>query len=167
MIIVISNPTAIKDEYSIIHQLFEQGLESFHIYKPDFSSEQIAEFKQKISAKYHSKIVLHEEYFKFHSLKELENCKEKYDYAFLSPVFDSISKAGYKSQLNLKEVSNVLKNKKDKIIALGGIDEDKINTIKAIGFSGIALLGTIWKSDNPVEKFKQIKEKWLKSELVH
>lgn len=167
MIIVISNPTAIKDEYSIIHQLFEQGLDSFHIYKPHFFSEQIAAFKQQISTKYHSKIVLHAEYFKFHSLKELENCKEKYDYAFLSPVFDSISKAGYESHMDLKEVEKVLKNREDKIIALGGIDEDKIDTVKALGFSGIALLGAIWKSDNPVEKFKQIKEKWLKSELVH
>lgn len=111
--------------------------------------------------------MLHAEYFKFHSLKELENCKEKYDYAFLSPVFDSISKAGYESHMDLKEVEKVLKNREDKIIALGGIDEDKIDTVKVLGFSGIALLGAIWKSDNPVEKFKQIKEKWLKSELVH
>lgn len=167
MLIVISNPTAIKNELSIIHQLFEVGLDIFHIYKPDFSVQQIIEFRQQIDAQYHPKIVVHTDYFKFHSLKELQDCEDKYEYAFLSPIFDSISKVGYKSNYDLNEVKMVLKSRKEKIIALGGITIDKIEEVRDLGFFGIAVLGTIWQSDKPIEDFKNLKEKWLKSSLVH
>ena len=60
-----------------------------------------------------------------------------------------------------------MNDKKKKIIALGGIDEDKIDMVNDSGFSGIALLGAIWQNENPVGKFKRIKEKWLKKELVY
>ncbi|PIP54464.1 MAG: thiamine phosphate synthase [Bacteroidetes bacterium CG23_combo_of_CG06-09_8_20_14_all_32_9] len=103
-----------------------------------------------------------------HSLEEIQKVDKKFDYAFLSPVFDSISKQDYKSKFdlqNLQKFSKFLKIKN--IIALGGIDEDKIDTVKDMGFSGIALLGAIWQNANPVEKFKRIKEKWLKKEFVY
>jgi hypothetical protein len=49
-----------------------------------------------------------------------------------------------------------------KIIALGGMNEDKVETVRNLGFSGIALLGAIWQNENPVGKFKQVQERWLK-----
>lgn len=167
MLIVISNPLPIKGEHQIINQLFDEGLEIFHFYKPSFSKEETENFIQQVSVEYRNRIVLHSHYFKFHSLKELEDCKEKYDYAFLSPIFDSISKGGYKSNYDLSEIKDFFKNRNEKIIALGGIDEDKIDTVKELGFSGIALLGAIWQSENPIDKFKRIKEEWLKKELVY
>lgn len=167
MLIVISNPLPIKGEHKIINQLFDEGLVFFHLYKPSFSKEETENFIQQISIEYRNKIVLHSKYLKFHSIKELEGCNEKYDYAFLSPIFNSISKAGYKSNYDLRVIKGFLKNRNEKIIALGGIDEDKIDAVKNLGFQGIALLGAIWQSENPVEKFKRIKEKWLKIEFVY
>lgn len=167
MIVVISNPTPVKGEHEIIHQLFEESLDIFHINKPLFSKEQTEKFIWQISPEYHSRITLHSQHFKFHSLIEIEECKENYDYAFLSPIFDSISKAGYKSKFDLKELKGFLKNRKEKIIALGGINEDKIGTVKDMGFSGIGLVGAIWQSGKPVLKFKQIKEKWMKGEFAY
>ncbi len=177
MVIVISNPTPITCEHQILHQLFDEGLDVFHIYKPSFSEEQTEDFIRQIPSEYHNRIVLHSRYFKFHSLTEVQECKENYNYAFLSPIFDSISKKGYKSKFDLKEVkvflqrhnncSYLRKNGKRLLIALGGIDEDKIDTVNDLGFSGIALLGAIWQNKNPVEKFKRIKEKWEKKEFVY
>lgn len=167
MIIIISNPTPLKNEHEIINQLFDEGLEIFHLYKPSFSKEETENFIQQISAEYRNRIVLHSNYLKFHSLNELEDCEEKYDYAFLSPIFDSISKEGYKSNYDLKEIKKLLKNRNEKIIALGGIDEDKIDAVKDLGFSGIALLGAIWQTENPLEKFKRIKEQWLRKEFAY
>lgn len=202
MVIVISNPTALADEQAIIKQLFDEGLEIFHIRKKEFSENEMRTFIEQIPQKYLSKIVLHSHYhlseqynlkgihvpinFKnvasngtlsvsFHSMDEVEKFENKFDYGFLSPVFDSISKEGYKSKFNFSELKTYLVKRKvsnngtsnSLLIALGGIDEDKIEKVKELGFSGIALLGAIWQSENPVKKFKRIKEQWLKKELMY
>ena len=170
-LIVISCPTSVLNEHSIIASLFEEGLEIFHVHKPTFSKEEINIFIQQIPAKYHNRIALHSDFPKFHSLEELKAHKEKYDYAFLSPIFDSISKVGYKSshelhELTQKELMKISVISGKTIIALGGIDEDKIATCREIGFAGVAVLGALWNSKNPVEKFKRIKEKCQKKDLV-
>jgi phosphoribosylformimino-5-aminoimidazole carboxamide ribonucleotide (ProFAR) isomerase len=162
MIIIISSPVSVQQEHIIVNQLFDEGLDFFQLYKPFLSKEETESFRQQISPKYRNRVVLHSDYPKFHTLNELEKYQEKYDYAFLSPVFDSISKAGYQSKFNLSFLKEALKNRSEKIIALGGIDEDKLDTVKELGFAGIAMLGAIWQSENPVEKFKQIRERWLK-----
>ena len=158
--IVISHPTIFPNEHRVIESLFENGLEIFHIHKPNFSEQEIQNYIQQFSEKYHSRIFLHSEFPKFHSLKELEECKEKYEYAFLSPIFDSISKKDYKSNFDLQELKRkfplLLGEGQGGVIALGGIDEDKIETCRQLGFVGVAVLGAIWQSKNQLEKFKRL-----------
>ena len=162
-LIVISPVSNVPSETETVTALFESGLEIFHIHKPNFSEQEIQKYIQQFPNKYHNRFFLHSDFPKFHSLKELEDCKEKYEYAFLSPIFDSISKAGYKSKFShrlhgLSQIKSELisaiigKN----IISLGGIDEDKIETCRQLGFAGVAVLGAIWNNKNPVEKFKQL-----------
>ena len=170
-LIVISHPTFFPNEHRVIESLFENGLEIFHIHKPNFSEQEIQNYIQQFSEKYHSRIFLHSEFPKFHSLKELEECKEKYEYAFLSPIFDSISKVGYKSNFDLQELKNspLLTSRRGvggEVFALGGIDEHKIDICRQLGFAGVAVLGTIWNNKNPIEKFLRIKEKCQKKDLV-
>lgn len=91
-----------------------------------------------------------------HSIKEFNVLPSCFDYAFLSPVFDSISKDNYKAvtfDLNEKKANEI------KLIALGGVKED--NSVRALemGFDGIALLGSIWKSKNPSDSFNNIKSR--------
>lgn len=189
MIILISNPTPVKDEYEIIHQIFSKGLDIFHLRKKEYPEDELRAFIENIPEKYRGRIVLHSHYhlaaehglkgihvpptFKgkaqggtlsvsFHSPEEILKSELPFDYGFLSPVFDSISKEGYQSKFNAGELKLFLKNTKAKIIALGGIDEDKIGSVKDMGFSGIALLGAIWQNEHPADKFKRIKERWLK-----
>lgn len=93
-----------------------------------------------------------------HSIDDYNSLSSCFEYTFLSPVFDSISKNNYKAQ------TFDLSHKKDspiKLIALGGINE--CNCLKAIemGFDGIALLGSIWKRENKIESFKKIKNNIL------
>lgn len=82
-----------------------------------------------------------------HSLNELVNLKE-FDYVFLSPVFDSISKHGYKSMFSSEEVTDFFKkNPMDtKVIALGGISMENIETALLMGFNGAAVMGALWNS---------------------
>ncbi|GAA5037849.1 thiamine phosphate synthase [Marivirga lumbricoides] len=160
MIIVISHPSPIEGEFRILNQLFDAGLEYFQLYKPNFSAQEIEAYKEQIQKKHLQKVSIHTDHHKFHSLKEMEEISVNDDYAFLSPIFDSISKKGYTSKFDLEELKSFLKRSPKKIVALGGIDEDKIDWVKEAGFSGIALLGAIWQSENPVEKYKAIREKW-------
>lgn len=99
-----------------------------------------------------------------HSIDEYQKLSSCFNYCFFGPVFNSISKKESKSIV--KNDFILEKQTKTKIIALGGINYDSIPTVKKMGFSGIALLGSIWQSEKPVEEFNQIKEAWLKNELV-
>jgi thiamine-phosphate pyrophosphorylase len=101
-----------------------------------------------------------------HSLEEVKNNKWKYNYIFLSPVFDSISKEGYRSKFDLKEIKSFLSsyNASPKLMALGGVTETNVKTIREIGFAGLVLMGSIWKSGNSLETFKQIKKR-LENEI--
>ena len=96
----------------------------------------------------------------FHSLKDITENSFSYDYVFLSPIFDSISKAGYTSNFDLNGLAIDLADLSTKtvppIVALGGISAKNIQLIQKSGFSGAALLGAIWQSENPVKAFLEI-----------
>ncbi|MEO8759791.1 MAG: thiamine phosphate synthase [Bacteroidia bacterium] len=91
----------------------------------------------------------------FHSTTEILKNRRKYEYVFLSPVFDSISKQGYKSNFSLEELKFFLKRKKN-IIALGGINAENIESVKQKGFAGAAILGSIWETKNPAKSYNEL-----------
>ncbi len=82
-----------------------------------------------------------------HSLEELEDC-EKYEYVTLSPIFDSISKSGYRSAFDLDEIKGKIRSKN--VIALGGVDPAKFHILEETGFAGAAMLGCVW---NDIDNF--------------
>jgi thiamine-phosphate pyrophosphorylase len=92
----------------------------------------------------------------FHALADLREHNPRYEYVFLSPIFESISKVGYKNTFHEDSLRELLAATKYRVMALGGVDEDKIETARQMGFSGVAVLGSLWKSKDPVEKFKQL-----------
>lgn len=191
MLIIISPEEDLNNELSILNQLFEAGLECFHLRKPTKNKEEVVAYLNQIDSKFHQKIVLHtfhelvndfnlkgihfsenmriqhidhpSQYFinlnmfaktissSFHEIKEVENCYFEFDYHFLSPVFDTISKENYHGRnFNVTEVD------KD-IIALGGITTENINQLKDLEYIGAAVLGSIWNAKNPVEYFKNLR----------
>ena len=81
-----------------------------------------------------------------HSLEEVIRYKEEYDYLFLSPIFDSISKAGYRSAFSEEVLRRAAQEGiiDHKVIALGGVTFDRIPFIRSLNFGGAALLGAIY-----------------------
>lgn len=75
-----------------------------------------------------------------HSIEEIGS--ESYDYAFLSPIYDSISKTGYKSRFNPGELHGKVDSR---IFALGGVTPDKFRELSEAGFGGAAMLGAAWR----------------------
>ncbi|TDE05188.1 thiamine phosphate synthase [Flavobacterium sandaracinum] len=189
--IVISNPIFIKNEISTIHTLFENGLELFHLRKPEFTKLEMKAFLSEIKADYRQNLVVHSHHqlavaFGIHRLhftekkrnetpeESLRKWKEKrftlstsihrmadfeklsvvFDYAFFGPVFESISKPNYISDIDFEKELKQRKNNKSSLIAVGGITSERVKTALDYGFDDVALLGTIWNSNNPIENFK-------------
>lgn len=99
-----------------------------------------------------------------HRLEELQSLEIAYDYVFLSPIFDSISKEGYRSNfVDLENVSSYKKN--SQLVALGGVALDKLAKVKQMGFDGAAVLGAIWQTpEKAIEVFKELKAIWEKKD---
>ena len=89
-----------------------------------------------------------------HCMTDFEKLSDVLDYAFFGPVFKSISKPNYISNIDFRIELENRKNNKTALIALGGITSDKIKTALEYGFDDVALLGTIWNSNNPIENYK-------------
>ena len=78
-----------------------------------------------------------------HSLEEVKLYKDDFDYVFLSPIFDSISKQGYKSAFTQDELRRASEEGiiDEKVVALGGVTYDRISLLKDLGFGGAAMMG--------------------------
>ena len=173
-LIGITPEKGVKDEQKRIVELLDDGIDIFHIRKPALSPEYLRyyldefplEIRNKLTIHYHQELALEfglggvhfnlsspyikpiygdlRKSFSCHNLKEMLETRNRFDYVYLSPIYNSISKQGYKSKFNLKDLKeSSLIN--EKTIALGGITEDKFEELKSIGFGGAALLGSLWK----------------------
>lgn len=80
-----------------------------------------------------------------HSLDELRHYGGDgvYDYLFLSPVFDSISKSGYRSAFDLEQL-RLSGLTGPRVVALGGVTPERLPALAAAGFGGAAMLGAVW-----------------------
>ena len=135
----------LHSHYSLIKQFKLKGA---HLSERSRSSERKNNYLRKEKIKVIST--------SFHSLRTLLKNEKKYKYVFLSPVFDSISKPGYKSKLNLEKLLPLVKKSGRQVVALGGITNKNIETIKENGFAGAAVLGYIWQARDPIANYKKI-----------
>jgi thiamine-phosphate pyrophosphorylase len=190
--IVISNPISVANEISIIHALFEAGLEIFHVRKPDFSEQEMKVFLSKINSNYNKKLVLHSHHLlavefsinrihftekmrkettkeswnhykengfqlstSTHNMEDFNNITNAFEYAFLGPVFQSISKENYGPFYDVVIEIKKRTNFETRLVALGGISYQNCKQLITIGFDGVAILGAIWHSNLPIKNFKQ------------
>ncbi len=174
-LIVISAPGHMMGEKDTLFQLFEKGLEHFHLRKPGFGTEELQNWLNRWPIELREKTVVHKDAAtavkyklkglhlgsdqafldtdfysglqqskSFHSFEEIRNDIAAYSYRFISPVFNSISKEGYKSAFVNRDLESFVKNYDGELYALGGIDSKTALEAKRIGFKGIAVLGTLW-----------------------
>lgn len=197
-LIVVTAPTFFVEEDKIITALFEEGLDILHLRKPETPAMFAERLLTLIPEKYHRRIVTHEHFYlkeefnlmgihlnvrnpkephdysghvscTCHSIEELKNKKHFYDYVFLSPIYDCITKQNTLSGFEPEELRKAGKDKliDSKVMALGGITPDNILQIKDYGFGGAAVLGDLWSKFNActdrdylevVRHFKKLKE---------
>jgi thiamine-phosphate pyrophosphorylase len=186
-LIVITHPEPVARELVKINSLFEAGMEILHIRKPKYSKREYMELLNGINQKYHAQIKIHELFEltdcysllgvhlnarnasyggrakvniskSCHTIEELEQIAD-YDYVFLSPIFDSISKAGYVSTFSNETLQKAEEKGiiNEKVIALGGIDEKTLPLLRGRRWGGAAVLGSIWKGEDVVTNFLKLK----------
>ena len=179
-IIAITPPTFFEGEASFIRSLLANGFELVHLRKPDASLQECRKLLQELTEEERAKIIIHdypelfEEFslkgihinkrvtslpdgyrgFKTrscHSLEEVQQHKEDFDYLFLSPIFDSISKAGYKAAFTEDELRKASDEGiiDHRVVALGGITPDKLPFLEKMNFGGAAMMGGLYSILKP------------------
>lgn len=175
--IAITLPDFFPDEVEAINRMFAEGaIDLLHIRKPGSTIDKCRQLLDNIRNEYYGRIVVNDhfalcaEYNLYgvhlnrrnptpppchqgsiscscHSLKEVVARKLKMNYVFLSPIFDSISKQGYRSAFDdatLKKASaeGIIDQK---VVALGGVTRERMAQLQEYGFGGAAMLGDIWR----------------------
>ncbi|GAB6982779.1 thiamine phosphate synthase [Prevotella dentasini] len=175
LLIAITSPDFFPEETMIIPKLLDWGISRIHLRKPTASYQDCARLLSALPSECYSRIVVHDHFglahtfplhgihlnrrnpvapqgftgsvsCSCHSLNEAEQAKSRCNYVFLSPVFDSVSKSGYRSAftpdtLTAAACRGIIDSK---VVALGGVSADRLPTLKSLGFGGAALLGDIW-----------------------
>lgn len=85
----------------------------------------------------------------FHHITDVPDSHGLFDYIFLRPIFDSISKKGYHAAFDHADLRRCLSRTGHTVIALGGIDEQRVAMAARLGFKGVAVLGSVWESADP------------------
>ena len=103
------------------------------------------------------------------TLEEVKVKKRFYDYVLLFPVFDGISPSAMPAGFTLDELKAAEKSHviDSHVMALGGVCEQNIRTVKKLGFGGAVLLGDLWNQfdyrnnlnyDGIIQHFIKLKE---------
>lgn len=83
---------------------------------------------------------------------------------FFSPVFPSISKPGYGPSLPLEQLQQQIVAYRSaateplpQLIALGGVHAGNIERVQQAGFDGAAVMGSLWKSQDPMAALRDLR----------
>ena len=172
--IVITSPSFMDGEVLILRRLLAHGVDFVHLRKPGAAASDCARLLDGLTAEERAHIVIHD-FFELagpyclhgihlnsrrssvpegytghvsrscHSLEEVKLWKPSCDYVFLSPIFDSVSKQGYRSAFPPEVLGRACSDGiiDSKVIALGGVTPDRIRELRSSGFGGAAMLGHV------------------------
>lgn len=158
-IVVFTSPDEVPDEIEKLKTLLRAGVDRIHIRKPSWSRVRIENMARQLPERHRDRFIIHPGDAKSsHSLIGLLECPSDRKYQFLSPIFDSISKQGYRAAFDIKsdngkeELRDAISNATVPVYALGGVTVDKIPELESLGFSGAAFLGEVWNRPGGYEE---------------
>jgi thiamine-phosphate pyrophosphorylase len=96
-----------------------------------------------------------------HDLPTLRASLNTYDRLLVSPIFPSFSKPGHAPDARLAPAdlrTALALPRRAEVIALGGIDASRIPACRGLGFDGVAVLGAIWQTADPVRTFHALQD---------
>lgn len=174
-LIGITTPGLWVGEAEAITRQLDIMLDRVHIRKPQATEAEVEQLLCRIPERYYPRLVLHNQpllamkyplrgihlnqhcptapldYKGFltrscHTLEELRDVSS-YEYVFLSPIYDSISKPGYVAAFPFDVLEEAHRKGliNDRVIALGGVTPAHLSALDALGFGGAAMMGYLWQ----------------------
>lgn len=171
-------------EAEAIALLLDGGCARVHLRKPTASERQMRELIERIPSRCYDRLSLHDRHelaaeyglggvhlnsrnplppadFRgavsrsCHSVGELRRYPRE-DYLFLSPIYDSLSKAGYRSAFAADTLQRAAAEGwiDRRVFALGGITPARLPELAGWHFGGAAFLGYIW-GDNTLQSIER------------
>jgi thiamine-phosphate pyrophosphorylase len=183
LIAVLTLPGSFPGEEDCLRGLLEAGVERLHLRKPEMGLRELEGLVARLAPRWASRLVLHyqpelAERFgipqihgpvkmgegtglrvstSVHDWEEFRQLPPGLEYAFISPLFDSISKQGYLANAELLSIpEGVLPCRP---VGLGGVGAGTIGELVRRGWTGAAVLGWIWEEpEKSVQRFEQLKK---------
>lgn len=173
--IAITPEDIFSDEPAYIREILTSGWDKVHLRHPGASLRDMRNLIEAIPQRFHSRLRLHGHFellnsFRLggiqlngrcprkpdnydgpysrtcHSIEEVKASLDC-DYVTLSPIFDSISKEGYKAAFTKEQLQEIDKIRSlivnTKVVALGGITPATAKEALNLGFDGYAVLGAL------------------------
>lgn len=175
-LVAITPEAAFEGEAEAIEKVLDAGFHTVHLRMPQATADEARALMRQIPPSYHKRIMLASHYqldgeFAFGGVHIKQGMAMKpewqamrksrsyhcgddlgrigdYDYAFISPVFDSISKRGYLRAFTPQDLCRITATSpvaQERLVALGGITAEHLSQVAAMGFTGAALLGYLWE----------------------
>lgn len=171
MKIYITPEDILPGEPAMVERVLDCGWDYVHLRHPGASLRDMRNLIEAIGQRYHGRLRLHGHFIlasefnlgglhlnrrcmevppfysgpvsrSCHSVEEVRRSKGC-DYVTLSPVFDSISKPGYRAAFSTGELVSLNEIAEPGVIALGGVRPDRIKEIEKYNFRGFAVKGGI------------------------
>ena len=183
-LIAITPEATEADEQRRVELLIDSGFDFVHIRKPYADERALRTYLESIGEPYRAQLTLHDRHDlameygiggihlnrrnstppegyggrlsrSLHSIDELTEADGN-DYCTLSPIYDSISKAGYRSNFSADALRQALTDRliKVPVLALGGVTPEKLGELQQLGFAGAAFLGYLF-ADVDIDVLKQ------------
>lgn len=171
----ITQPFFFDDEARMINRKLARNVDFLHLRKPGSTIDECRHLLSAINPRFLNRIVTHDHFelatefglhgvhlngrnplppdgwkgsvsCSCHTLEEVAQRKRDYDYVSLSPIFDSISKRGYKAAFTIEQLqaahgAGIIDSR---VMALGGVTPRHIGTVQSLGFGGYMMLGNAW-----------------------
>ena len=176
--IAITRPGVVSREVERIKYLLANDVDFVHLRKPDVGVEYCVELLEQLTSSERGRVVVHDHYSLYeefalrgvhlnrniselpahysgsrtrscHSFEEVLRYRDECDYLFLSPLFDSISKHGYRSAFTHEELLEASRRGiiDKRVIALGGVSPERFAYLEELSFGGVAMVGALWSEE--------------------
>jgi thiamine-phosphate pyrophosphorylase len=181
-LLAVSPESEYRNEADWVVRLLDAGLHRYHVRKPQWGAAECAALIEQIPADRHASLSIHQAYClaeeygvaihlkaaswhplarsrSLHALQHLAQQLAGFEYAFLSPVFASISKQDYVPQWHANQLRDaVTAPRVARLYALGGITAANVKQVSEFGFDGMVLHGSLWQAADPLRAFQALQK---------